>query len=205
MDEIPFLAVQWEAACSDLALTPETAPYDELLRAYGQPHRKYHTTQHLRECFESYAMFPAGASAPATRMALWFHDAIYDRSPGNEERSANLAEEVLGRLGARQVDRNAARRLILATQHRHVPQEEDERILVDIDLSILGAPQSRYQEYEQQIRAEYNWVPTILFKRKRREILEGFLQRPSIYNTDLCRGLLEERARSNLGWSIGRL
>ena len=41
-------------------------------------------------------------------------------------------------------------------------------MLIDIDLSILGAPPARFAEYEQQIRAEYAWVPGILFRPKRR-------------------------------------
>lgn len=64
-------------------------------------------------------------------------------------------------------------------------------LLVDIDLSILGAPRARFDEYEAQVRAEYGWVPRFLFRTKRRDVLAGFLARHSIYNTPTLRESLE--------------
>jgi predicted metal-dependent HD superfamily phosphohydrolase len=75
-------------------------------------------------------------------------------------------------------------------------------LLVDIDLSILGAPRPRFDEYEAQVRAEYGWVPGFLFRRKRREILAEFLARNPIYNTPRLRESLEGRARENLAYSL---
>jgi predicted metal-dependent HD superfamily phosphohydrolase len=68
--------------------------------------------------------------------------------------------------------------LVMATGHDAVPQGRDQEVLVDIDLSILGATPARFDEYEQQVRAEYAWVPEFLFRRKRRAILGQFLARP---------------------------
>ena len=82
--------------------------------------------------------------------------------------------------------------------HTAVPVLDDERLLVDIDLSILGAPEDRFTEYERQIRQEYAFVPKWLFRRKRREILKGFLDRPAIYSTPHFHDRLEARARDNL-------
>jgi predicted metal-dependent HD superfamily phosphohydrolase len=79
------------------------------------------------------------------------------------------------------------------------------RTLIDVDLAILGAPAERFDEYEQQVRAEYSWVPGVLFKRKRREILEGFLRRPTVYSTEHFRGRYEVAARANLSRSIHQL
>jgi predicted metal-dependent HD superfamily phosphohydrolase len=61
------------------------------------------------------------------------------------------------------------RSLVLATRHCALPVTRDEQVLVDIDLAILGAEPARFAKYEQQIRAEYSFVPGFLFKRKRRE------------------------------------
>ena len=86
--------------------------------------------------------------------------------------------------------------LVMATRHTAVPSAQDERLLVDIDLSILGAERARFDEYEQQIRREYAYVPGFLFRRKRREILQGFLDRPAIYSTPYFHDALEARARA---------
>ena len=99
------------------------------------------------------------------------------------------------------VSTDAAQRvhdLIMATRHTAVPSGRDEQLLVDIDLSILGAEGARFDEYEQQIRKEYAYVPGFLFRRKRREILKGFLDRSAIYSTPHFHDMLEARARDNL-------
>jgi predicted metal-dependent HD superfamily phosphohydrolase len=76
---------------------------------------------------------------------------------------------------------------------------------VDIDLSILGAAPERFDEYEKQIRDEYAWVPGFVFRRKRAEILEGFLARPAIFSTPMFFQQLERAARDNLQRSLDQL
>lgn len=73
----------------------ETSPgadlLDELMRRYGEPHRRYHTMQHLDECFAQIDLVHVEAVRPAEiELALWFHNAIYDvKNLGNEQQSAN--------------------------------------------------------------------------------------------------------------------
>jgi predicted metal-dependent HD superfamily phosphohydrolase len=71
-----------------------------------------------------------------------------------------------------------------------------------VDLSILGAPEERFDEYERQIREEYAWVPRFLFRRTRCGILKGFLERPRIFNTPHFFAAREDAARANLQRSI---
>jgi predicted metal-dependent HD superfamily phosphohydrolase len=93
----------------------------------------------------------------------------------------------------------------MATCHDAVPNEPDEKVLVDVDLSILGEAPDRFDEYEDQVREEYSWVPAVVFWTKRREILRGFLARASIFNTREFVEAYEARARANLERSIKRL
>jgi predicted metal-dependent HD superfamily phosphohydrolase len=72
-------------------------------------------------------------------------------------------------------------------------------------LSILGQPEKRFWEYENQIRAEYAWVDAAIFSQKRAEILETFLTRKRIYATDWFFDRYEQQARQNLEASIARL
>jgi hypothetical protein len=44
--------------------------------------------------------------------------------------------------------------LIMATCHAALPTTPDQALLVDIDLSILGADSERFDEYEVQVRQE---------------------------------------------------
>ena len=88
--------------------------------------------------------------------------------------------------------------LIGITAHHHIPATDEEKIIVDMDLAILGADEKRFVEYEQQIRKEYSFVPDTIFQTKRTEILQGFLNRPRIYGTAYFFDRLESRARCNL-------
>lgn len=86
-----------------------------------------------------------------------------------------------------------------------MPRSGDETLVVDIDLSILGRDAPRYDEFEQRVRKEYRWVPLVLYRRKRIEILESFLKRPRIYGTDHFHARYEEQARRNLQRAIQTL
>lgn len=138
-------------------------------------------------------------------MALWFHDAVYDvRRDDNEERSADWACESLSAAGVSSDFVNRVRSLIMATDHRSPPQGRDAEIIVDIDLAILGAEPGRFEEYERQIREEYDWVAEDVFRRERTRILAGFLARPRIFWTDHFHERHEARARDNITGAIRR-
>jgi len=178
---------------------------DELLACYAEPQRRYHTQQHLEECLALLEQVRDLAEHPEeVEMALWFHDAIYDvKGSGNEERSAEWAHRALVAAGVALTAAERVRQLVPVTRHDGVPGNVDEQVLVDIDLAILGAERPRFDEYERQIRDEYAFVPGFLFRRKRRQILRTFLDRPVLYSTALLRERLEARARENPRRAIG--
>jgi predicted metal-dependent HD superfamily phosphohydrolase len=178
-----------------------------LVAAYDEPQRKYHTRQHLSECLTLLDRHLELAKEPAeVEIALWFHDGVYDvRARDNESRSAEWAERELRLAGVAPERVARVGELILATRHSTPPRGRDEMLVVDIDLAILGAPRARFDEYEAQIRAKYSWVPGFIFRRKRREVLSGFLSRNPIYNTPALRETLEARARDNLTHALQRL
>jgi predicted metal-dependent HD superfamily phosphohydrolase len=94
--------------------------------------------------------------------------------------------------------------LILATK-KHVTTDKDGAVSLDIDLSILGQSEERFSEYEKQIRLEYEWVPEEIFRSKRCEILQNFLNRERLFTTDLFFSKYERQARLNLDRSLSTL
>jgi predicted metal-dependent HD superfamily phosphohydrolase len=86
----------------------------------------------------------------------------------------------------------------MATCHDAVSMDVDARLLVDIDLAILGADPARFAEYDAQVREEYRWVPDLIYRTRRSEVLAGFLARPAIYGTDRFRERFEAQAQENL-------
>ncbi len=196
-----------DAVWRDLDLVPPPALFEALRARYAEPHRAYHTAQHIDECLAQFDRARDRCQRPAeVELAIWFHDAIYDtREGGNEERSAEWAVRELDAAGASRTVSDSVQSLILATRHDAVPTGHDAQLLIDIDLSILGASRDRFLEYETQIRSEYAWVPDEVFRHERAKLLRRFLSRPSIYATDLFRDMLEENARRNLAFSLERL
>jgi len=201
------LRSSWQRAWHGTGATGDgEAVYRALLERYAEPHRKYHTRQHLDECLSAFESVISQPPHPAeVEVALWFHDAIYDvRRDDNEERSADWARSALLSGRARPDAAERVGTLVLATRHAAEPTGLDEQVLVDIDLAILGAPEPRFSEYERQIREEYNFVPAWLFRRKRRAILRSFLKRPHIFSTHHFNAALEQRARVNLARVVGQ-
>lgn len=196
----------WARAWRDIGAQGDGANVrDALLARYAEPHRAYHTLQHLEECLALFDEARSLAEHPAeVELALWFHDAVYDpRSARNEQDSADWAVRALRDAGVAEDAAGRVHALVMATRHQAEPQSRDGQVLVDIDLSILGAPPARFAEYEAQIRREYAHVPGFLFRMKRRSILRGFLARPSIYATPELRARFEAGARENLAVAAG--
>jgi predicted metal-dependent HD superfamily phosphohydrolase len=116
----------------------------------------------------------------------------------NEERSAELARACLSEAGVASEVAERIGALVLETRHRATLPEADAALVCDIDLSILGRPAEAFDLFERQIRQEYAMVPEPLYRRGRSEILRGFLNRASIFQTDWFRQRYEEPARANL-------
>jgi predicted metal-dependent HD superfamily phosphohydrolase len=199
------LEQSWRQCFADMGgLQPPSHVWAALLARYGETHRAYHTTQHLAECFDWFEQVRAHATRPGElAFALFYHDAIYDtHASDNEERSAQLAANILAEYVGGDSHSERVVDLILATKQDTIPKSEDANLLVDIDLSILGCERARFDEYERQIRLEYQWVPAEAFREGRRRVLTQFLGRSTIYDTDYFRERLEATARENLRHSL---
>ena len=178
--------------------------HGDVLDRYGEPHRHYHTHQHLAECFEKVHDIISLAQHPAEiHVGLWFHDVIYDtQRHDNEERSAEWARNAARDFGTEADSAQRIYDLIMFTRHAVAPVGIDAEVLVDTDLSILGAPPERFQEYEAQVRNEYAWVPDVTFRSARAKILTEFLDRSHLFSTPHFRERYEAQARRNLQHSL---
>ncbi len=175
--------------------------YTELLSLYGGTQRSYHNLVHiihsLREMDDAKGLIQ---NPDQVEFALWYHDA-----KDNEKKSAELAEKRLIKAEAKKQFIDNVTRLILATRHKEIPQEQDAQYICDIDLVILGKPQKEFDEYERNIRYEYQHIPEEQFKIGRAAILKKFLKRKNIYSTDFFRKKYQTQAEKNLERSLARL
>ena len=179
----------------------------ELSAAYSEPHRRYHTLPHIAHCLAELAKaWQYAVNLNEVRWALLFHDAIYDpRREDNESRSADWACRVLDELQRPEDEKARIRGMILATAHANEPRTADEALVLDVDLSILGADAAKFDDYDRAIRVEYEWVPEADYRKGRAGILRSFLERERIYHTAFFRRRYEKAARANLQRALDRL
>lgn len=184
---------RWNALLASLEIDPleHFSILDDLLTRHTEPQRFYHNLVHLDTLL---GLLPA---KPHLEFAVWFHDAVYDPTRAdNEAQSALLAEQSLKRLGTTPPLIQAVVAIILATQN-HQTDDPDTALFLDADLSILGADAKTYQDYAHAIRQEFAWVPEALFLERRAVVLQKFLSRERIYQTETF-AKLEQPARENL-------
>ena len=197
----------WRDLWRRLGARADPAPgHRAVLAAYAEPHRHYHTAEHIARTLRLLDEASDRLRRPAeAELAVWLHDVVYDpRAPDNEARSADLAETLLWEADAARGVVAAVRELILATCHAAPAEEHDARYVVDADLSILGAPVVEFDRYEEQVRREYAFVPEAEWQERRPRVLGGFLERGPIFRTpEFAR--FEAQARTNLARSIARL
>lgn len=173
--------------------------------------RHYHTWAHVVACVERLKSFPS-AQPRVVFLALVFHDAVY--VPGrkdNEQASAALARETLSAactVTSAEVD--AIERMILATRDHHALSgtlSADEAVILDLDLSVLGASREEYALYATAIHDEY--VPAAAtdaqFRIGRTEFLRGMLAMPHVFLTGEGRRRWDGAARENIRWEVAEL
>ncbi len=188
----------------------------DLLRYYDARGRYYHNSSHLAALLRWCERYQNELREPAViKFAIWFHDVIYrTRRHDNEPRSADYATTTLAQLNVPLAVIDDVASLIRATQTHRLDAPEDalpERLhhdggwFLDFDLAILGSNPDVYAAYAKAIRREYFWVPTFLFRQKRRAVLENFLQRPQLFFTAIMRAELETQARANLTNELAEL
>ncbi|MFT3878839.1 MAG: hypothetical protein QM703_04155 [Gemmatales bacterium] len=181
--------------------------FADLVNHYSQNDRYYHNDEHIKDCLRQFDFGRQLAiDSDMVELAIWFHDVIYDsKAKDNEEQSAVFCANALTRANVPHEVVQSASTLILITRHAEEPTTQDEKLIVDIDLSILGQEPEKFAQYERQIRLEYAWVPEEQFRVGRRAVLQGIFNRKSIYYTQLFQQRFELQARKNLVNSMSAL
>jgi predicted metal-dependent HD superfamily phosphohydrolase len=181
---------------------------DELISRWSEPHRRYHTIDHLVAVLDHVDILAAHAADPdAVRIAAWFHDAVYrpDRTE-NEERSARLAERALPEAGLSAARTAEIARLVrLTTTHDAADDDADGAVLCDADLAVLALPPGAYLAYAAAVREEYGFVPDEDFRAGRASVLRQLLALPLLFRTPYGREKWEGPARRNLTAELERL
>jgi predicted metal-dependent HD superfamily phosphohydrolase len=194
---------KWVQTCRAMNISDCSSQtrWEELVKRYSEPHRRYHTLNHLRAMCRTLSEFEGEFAAPDTvYLAVFFHDAIYDASSTtNEQDSAELATSFLAANNVTGSVVRAVEQLILATAaHLQETTAEDAEWFLDADLAILAAEPGIYSQYVLAIRQEYSDFSDATFRAGRLQFLETILDAAFLYRTDVLRDRFETPARTNL-------
>lgn len=192
-----FLAL-WDRHCADAASDAGAVAWQRLTAHYAEPHRKYHNLEHLDHCLAQFDAAPdVVARADEVEMAIWFHDVIHQ--PGhldNETCSAALFRDAArGVMEESFIARVMA--LIEATTHRTPPSDPAAQFLCDVDLSSFGMPWAVYLEDTLNLMHEFRGTKEAYYVAQR-AFLEGLLERPRVFFTDVFHQRFETQARDNV-------
>ncbi len=184
--------------------------YNEICKRYNEKTRFYHNLNHIHTILKEIDKHEASINKLDTILfATWFHDIIYNSfRKDNEEKSAECAKTILRKMKVNETLITDVSHLILKTKdHVMVSIEEsfDCRLFIDCDLLILGAEQSLYVNYMNNVRKEYRYIPNFIYKKARLKVLKLFIGTESIFKTKILRERYELQARKNLEFEINLL
>ncbi len=194
------LKQQWRTWAEGLQVKPAVAEdvLTELFQLYQQPYRKYHNLDHISHLLELLARHQDQVQDQALCFfATWFHDAIYrPLSRKNEERSAELAADLMARMGLDSSLIQKVTALILCTRD-HKAVNPDQVFFLDMDLAILGSEPQKYQGYAIGV-AQESGLPKRTWRVLRNRWLRKMQTRPILFQNQLARQLFETQARENM-------
>ena len=198
-------------------LTAQVAELGEsLLQAWEQPHRAYHHSGHLSQMLTDldrlYTHRMQGSTPLALVLAAWFHDAVYEGAPGEDERRseqlASISLEPLVTAGLLSGDElQMVCLLVHATATHELPESvdlpagyepADIQFFLDADMAILAADSARYRRYLRGVRSEYSHFDDEAFRTGRTTFLRSILGRKRIFLSEQALQLWEEPAQTNL-------
>jgi predicted metal-dependent HD superfamily phosphohydrolase len=188
------LMQSWHCLIGRAGLAGASILGEQLVARYAQSRRCYHGVAHLAHIVGLLEQMQADDHL---LLAAWFHDAVYRAGdPGNERKSAALAQSSLERFGYPRASAEFVAEAVLATA-AHQPDPRFDALL-DADMSILGASREDYRRYRDGVRREYRLVPESMFRKGRLAFVEALLRRPAIFQTTWCSSRFESAARANL-------
>jgi predicted metal-dependent HD superfamily phosphohydrolase len=197
-----------------IASRHDSTAFAALDGAYREPQRRYHDWSHIGDLLAKLDDFKSLAVRPdLIAAAIFWHDAVYVTRDSDgllrpDAENVRASAELFERHSRfDEMETAAIRDLILATANHLKARATTERypgfsrdfdLLLDLDLSSLGASWPAFEENLERLRFEYDWVPEPLFSLGRLQMIETFAARgDALYRRKETRKLWNARAQEN--------
>jgi predicted metal-dependent HD superfamily phosphohydrolase len=150
-----------------------------LTTQYTEPHRRYHTLEHITYMFMKAREHKIQLTRAQTH-AIWWHDAVYvPGSATNEEDSVHLAHDYHNHL--QDPDWLNICMIIMDTK-THEPRSEESAIVCDLDMLILADVAVKYRRYAKQVRTEFSKYSDEEYRQGRIQFLGNMLLNPIFHS-----------------------
>jgi predicted metal-dependent HD superfamily phosphohydrolase len=157
--------------------------YKVLLSMWNEPHRHYHTQNHLLDLIdqinEAKSYLDSHKNYEKLILCALFHDCVYDPSKSNNEEES--AKFFLSCCQEKNEDTKHIYQMILDTKE-HKSEEKLSKIFNHFDMSIVESDFDKLLEWEIGINEEYK-VYGAEYKIGRLQFLEGLLDKYT-HNTE---------------------
>ena len=179
--------------------------WQDIAIRYNEAQRAYHSLQHIEQLFAQFEQIKHVLNeSHIIALALFYHDVIYAPTRSdNELKSAEYAVEALRPYFSAAQCPYIYALIMMTANHKlaecsNAQKNFDAAYLLDMDLSILGASWSEYEQYAQAVRQEYAHVSNADYSVGRIAVLTGLLAHLKLYLTDYYYDRLEKQARQNI-------
>ncbi len=190
----------WRLCLVDPAIDESAAIHQQLIAAYGEAQRYYHTLDHIEHCLSLFDEICSELQSPqALELAIWFHDVVY--RPGAENNEQLSADQFMQSTKNKFDDnlRNIVYQHIMATVHLETEMNHaDTKYMLDIDLSGFGSPWPEFIRDSDKLRREMPHLSNEDYYRKQSAFQQSLIDRPRFFKTDYFFQKYEAQARQNL-------
>ena len=180
--------------------------FQALSEKYLEPHRHYHTGEHIVRCLSRYDLATeVMGQNDIVELAIWFHDAILEiGSSDNEQLSVNWFVEIAGD-SLPQNSVSSVSRAILATRYQELAPDVEAQFVMDVDLSGFGQSWNAFFADTCLLRQEAAHLDDAGFRNGLEKFLGGLLSWPSVFRTEYFQDQYETNAQQNIHQLLEKL
>lgn len=179
----------------------------EIIEKYTEPHRSYHNLSHLYSMLMMAEEYYDFIENPILfELSIWFHDLIYDpKRNDNEEKSAERAVELLSPFLADSFLENLKQIILSTINHTPILKNNDSKLFLDLDMSVLASDSTVYEKYTSAIRKEFSIFSDEIYIAGRKSVLGKFIEGENIFFTEFFQENFEKQAIENIQNEIASL
>ena len=182
--------------------------WHEILENYAKKWKFYHNLNHVYSfvnLFEKYNKFINNYKNEFL-ISIYFHDIIYIPSRNdNEEESINMFNKFYNEVKPNNLNKEKVIEFIAETKHHSLSKDYDFELDLFLDMDMQIVADENWEDYENKIRKEYCFMDETEYKNKRKQFLQGLVNKNRIFRTQIFYDTYEQIAKNNITNIINKL